>query len=102
MQGNLELQRQNILTQLAELVEIQEQRILNDEEVHLRVVLSVEFEENAKHEKVAWRQRSRAQEGDSNTKFFYKTANAHNRYNYIEQIAAEGVTLKDPADIKRR
>lgn len=77
---------------------------MNDEEVHLRVVLSVEFEENAKHEEVDWRQRSRAlwlKEGDSNTKFFHRTANAHKRYNHIDQIAAEGVTLKDPADIKR-
>ncbi|KAG5617008.1 hypothetical protein H5410_016832, partial [Solanum commersonii] len=58
--GNLGMQKQSILNQLAKLDQIQDQRILSDDESYLRTVLTVEFEENAKREEVAWRQRSRA------------------------------------------
>jgi len=59
-QGNLGLQKQSILNQLAELDGIQDQRQLTDDEIYLRAVITVEFEENAKREEIAWRQRSRA------------------------------------------
>lgn len=39
--------------------------------------------------------------GDKNTKFFQKTANAHLRFNYIDQLLIDGKTVKEPADIKR-
>ncbi|XP_075079926.1 uncharacterized protein LOC142165225 [Nicotiana tabacum] len=83
---NLEATKSNILNQISELDIIQEA-----------------FEEVAKNEEIAWRQRSRAlwlKEGDKNTKFFQRTANAHNRYNNIDQLVANGVTLEDPLAIK--
>lgn len=39
-------------------------------------------------------------EGDKNTKFFQRTANAHKRYNNIDQLVVNGITLEDPAAIK--
>lgn len=102
-QGNLGLQKQSILRQLAELEKVQDQRLLTDDEAYLRAVLTVEFEENAKREEVAWRQRSKAlwlKEGDRNTKFFYRTANCHRRYNNIDRLSVDGVCIENPTVIK--
>ncbi|WMV57474.1 hypothetical protein MTR67_050859 [Solanum verrucosum] len=101
--GNLGMQKQSILNQLAELDLIQDQRILSDDESYLRAVLTVEFEENAKREEVAWRQRSRAlwlKEGDRNSKFFHRTANCHKRYNNIDKLIINGTSVIEPAEIR--
>ncbi|KAG5577177.1 hypothetical protein H5410_057311, partial [Solanum commersonii] len=63
----------------------------------------MEYEGCLKNEKVAWRQRSRAlwlKEGDRNTKFFHQTANAHKRYNHIDQLEVQGETITEPDRIK--
>ncbi|WMV46336.1 hypothetical protein MTR67_039721 [Solanum verrucosum] len=95
--------RGSILNQLAELDGIQDQRQLTDDEIYLRAVITVEFEENAKREEIAWRQRSRAlwlKEGDRNTKFFHRTANCHKRYNNIDKLSVNGECTGKPTVIK--
>nr|XP_009781800.1 PREDICTED: uncharacterized protein LOC104230638 isoform X1 [Nicotiana sylvestris]XP_016465708.1 PREDICTED: uncharacterized protein LOC107788542 isoform X3 [Nicotiana tabacum] len=102
MQGNLALRKASVLNQLAELEEVHEQMSLTEEEIYTKTSLSMEFEEI--QEEIAWRQRSRAlwlKEGDRNTKYFHRTANAHKRYNNIDQLTVEGETLQCPEDIKR-
>lgn len=52
---------------------------------------------------MAWRQRSRdlwLKQGDKNTKYFHRTANAHRRYNNIDKLIVEGETMENPTDIK--
>lgn len=98
------MQKQDILRQLTELEEIQDQRLLFEDEVYLRaVVLSVKFEEIAKKEEVAWRQRPRALslKEDLNTKFFHRTANCHRRYNNIDSLLINGTNIVEPTEIKR-
>lgn len=53
---------------------------------------------------MAWRQRSRAfwlKEGDKNTRFFHKTANANRRSNTIDKLKVEWVMIEDPKEIFR-
>ncbi|KAH0688906.1 hypothetical protein KY289_016264 [Solanum tuberosum] len=103
-QGNLALQKQSILGQLAELEETQDQRILNEEEIHSKAELLLEFENIAKYEEISWRQRSRVnwlKQGDNNTKFFHRTANAHKRYNSIDELNVNGEAVKSPEVIKK-
>ncbi|XP_060202303.1 uncharacterized protein LOC132630744 [Lycium barbarum] len=103
-QGNLALQKQSILNQLAKQEAIHEHRALNEEEIYSKTALLVEFEEIAKKEEVAWRQRSRAlwlKEGAKNTKFFHKTANSHRRFNNIDELNVDGQTIKNPEGIKK-
>lgn len=40
-------------------------------------------------------------EGDGNTKFFHRTANAHKRYNNIDKLLVNGETVENPEDIKK-
>ncbi|KAG5575672.1 hypothetical protein H5410_055806 [Solanum commersonii] len=64
------------------LDEIPNQKLLTEVEITKRFSLSKEFEDIARHEEIAWRQRSRTlwlKQGDRNTIFFHKTANAHKR-----------------------
>ena len=58
--GKRKIQKQNVLKQLAELEKIQENRSMRPEEIISRTTLISEFEDIAKREEIAWRQRSRA------------------------------------------
>ncbi|KAG5621100.1 hypothetical protein H5410_006318 [Solanum commersonii] len=79
----------NVLKQLAELEDIRENRTLRPEEITSKTTLISEFEDIAKREEIAWRQRSRAvwqEQGDRSTNFFHRTANAHRRMNTVSKL----------------
>uniref|UniRef100_A0A0V0IXC5 Putative ovule protein n=1 Tax=Solanum chacoense TaxID=4108 RepID=A0A0V0IXC5_SOLCH len=102
--GNLAMQKQNILAKLAELEEIQDQRVLTEVETLSKAELLVDFESIAKCEEIAWRQRSRVnwlKQGDNNTKFFHRSANAHRRYNNIDELMVDGEATKNPEVITK-
>ncbi|WMV57930.1 hypothetical protein MTR67_051315 [Solanum verrucosum] len=79
-------------------------RPLSDVEVIQKASLTKEFKDYAKKEEIAWRQRSRTlwiKQGDKNTKFFQRIANAHKRTNHIDKLVVEGDELTEATDIKR-
>ena len=56
-------------------------------------------------EETSWRQKSGEpwlKEGDKNTRFFHKTANARARINFLSKVKINGVTLTNEEDIKSR
>ena len=63
----------------------------------------MEFEDVTKNEEIAWRQRSRIhwlKHGNKNTKYFHRMATAHKRFNTIDKLMVEGVTVTDSEEIK--
>lgn len=63
----------------------------------------MEFEDVARKDELAWKQRSRIQwvkQGDKNTRFFHRIATSHKRFNYIDQLEVDGAVTKDQALIK--
>lgn len=58
-----------------------------------------EFEEIAKKEEITWRQKSRVtwiKDGDRNTNFIRKTANANRRANTIDRLKVGEVMKEEP------
>ena len=54
-------------------------------------------------EEISWRQKSRElwlKDGDKNTGYFHKMANAHRRRNCLGKISINGKTLEKEAEIK--
>lgn len=56
LQGNLEMLKFDTLNQLLELEKIQDLRISTEEEIRNKIALTMDFEEIAKKEEMAWRQ----------------------------------------------
>ncbi|KAG5576140.1 hypothetical protein H5410_056274 [Solanum commersonii] len=79
-----------------------EERRLTKEETERRATSLLEYEELIRNEEISWRQKSRSlwlKEGDRNTNFFHKMANAHKRYN-IDQLMIWGGLSQDPGTIE--
>lgn len=58
----------------------------------------MEFEDVAENKEIAWRQRSRVywlKHGDKNTKYFHRMATAHKRFNTIDKLMVERITVID-------
>ena len=73
------------------------------EEAEDRVKARADFQRWALMEEISWRQKSREtwlKEGDKNTGFFHRMANAHRRRNCLNSICINGRKLDKEEDIK--
>ncbi|XP_075112012.1 uncharacterized protein LOC142182049 [Nicotiana tabacum] len=102
-EGNLGLQKTKLPSQLAGFETTQQLRALTEEKSVRKAATLMEIEEQLKNEESVWRQKSRAlwlKEGDRNTKFFHRTANAHKRNNNIDQLMIRHEVVEDPDRIE--
>ncbi|XP_019266372.1 PREDICTED: uncharacterized protein LOC109243827 [Nicotiana attenuata] len=97
--GNLGAKKSALLEQLLQFDRILEQRNLTDDELITKANVEImKFHEIAKYEETTWRQRSRVlwlKQGDKNTKFFHRMANAHRRFNTLDKLEINGEQITD-------
>ncbi|OIT39647.1 putative acyl-activating enzyme 19 [Nicotiana attenuata] len=101
--GNFEVRKTQLLSSMAEMDVVQETRNLPEDELLQKASMFMKLEDIAKNEEIAWRQRSRVlwlKQGDRNTIFFHRMANAHRRNNTIDKLEVNGVTVENPETIK--
>ncbi|XP_010650408.1 uncharacterized protein LOC104879402 [Vitis vinifera] len=76
---------------------------LSLEELEARNEAKEEYKKWVLLEEITWRQKSREvwlKEGDRNTGFFHKMANAHRKRNNVDRIKINGVWLTEENDIR--
>ena len=83
--------------------EIEKERGLGLEEAEERAKAKDDFKRCALMEETSWRQKSREtwlKEGDRNTGFFHRMANAHRRRNCLNSISINGTRYDKEDEIK--
>ena len=101
--GKVEFQKKDALRRASYWDELEKERALSLEEVEERVKAKDDFKRWALMEETSWRQKSREtwlKEGDRNTGFFHRMANAHRRRNYLKSISINCRKLDKEAEIK--
>ena len=100
--GNVERKKKDLLEAL-KLLDVKEGELgLSEVELGERALLRSQIQNLLSLEEVSWRQKSRMlciNEGDNNTKFFYKVANSWRRYNHISMLEVNGVTYEDESEM---
>uniref|UniRef100_A0A2N9IY01 Reverse transcriptase domain-containing protein n=1 Tax=Fagus sylvatica TaxID=28930 RepID=A0A2N9IY01_FAGSY len=87
--GDVRIKKLELMQELQMLEGKKDQGLLTAEEKSNRLNTQAKLEKTLLLDEVSWRQKSRVQwlkEGDKNTKFFQRTANANRRNNYIESL----------------
>lgn len=101
--GNINIRVEQALEEVRSLDEKEGEGSLSSGEIYRRAALKVELRRLLVCEEICWRQKSRVQwfkEGDSNTKFFDRMANAHKATNQIRKVRIDGSLIEDMAGIK--
>ena len=74
------------------------------EEIEFRMRVVDVFKKWAEREEISWRQKLRElwlKEGDRNTRFFHKMANARRRRNFMAKLGVNGELLVGENSIKK-
>ncbi|XP_059654845.1 uncharacterized protein LOC132301624 [Cornus florida] len=100
--GNLEWRKNRAFAEIAHIDRLEGSSGIGEEQTSRRVACQAEITKIAMAEEISWRQKSRAillKEGDRNTKFFHRLANAQRRGNHIGRLNIEGETLIREEDV---
>ena len=101
--GNVSVKKDAALEKLNYRDSLERFGSLSEEDRSSQRIAKDEFSHCAILEEISWRQKSRAlwlKEGDSNTKFFHRMANARRRRNFISSMTVRGVRLDKEEELK--
>ncbi|RVW31827.1 putative ribonuclease H protein [Vitis vinifera] len=101
--GRVEYRKNTALEQMEYWDAKEKTSRLSLEELEARNEAKEEYKKWVLLEEITWRQKSREvwlKEGDRNTGFFHKMANAHRRRNNVDRIKINGVWLTEENDIR--
>ena len=101
--GRVEVKKKEALQRVSFWDGLEKQRELILEEREERIRAKQEFKSLAVMEEISWRQKSRElwlKDGDKNTGYFHKMANAYRRRNCLGKISINGKMLEKEAEIK--
>ena len=101
--GNISFNRAEAFSRLQRWETKENENALTPEDLEAKNLDLEEYKKWALLEETSWRQKSREiwlREGDKNTKYFHKMANARARRNFLSKIKVNGVNLSSLAEIK--
>ena len=101
--GRVETKKKDALRRVTLWDDLEKERELGLKEIEDRAKAKEEFKSWAVLEEISWRQKSREtwlKEGDRNTGFFHRMANAHRRRSCFQSISINDRRLDKEAKIK--
>ena len=101
--GRVEVKKKEALQRVSFWDDLEMQRELVLEEREERIMAKEEYKSWAVLEEISWRQKSRElwlKDGDKNTGYFHKMANAHRKRNFLRKISINGKMMEKEAEIK--
>ena len=101
--GNLGCNKAAALQQVEFWDRVESERILSVEETELKKEAKENYKKWVLLEETYWRQLSREiwlREGDRNTGYFHRIANANRRNNYLDRIKIDGVSLSEEQEVR--
>ncbi|RVW48874.1 LINE-1 retrotransposable element ORF2 protein [Vitis vinifera] len=101
--GNLEDNKRTALQQVDHWDGVECERSLSLEEIELKKEAKESYKKWVMLEESHWRQLSREvwlKEGDKNTRFFHRMANAHRNNNTLDRVKIDGVWLEENQEVR--
>ena len=101
--GTIDTKKGEALRQVRYWDEMEKYSTLNLEDCEARKEVRESYKTWVLREEISWRQKSKdlwLKEGDNNTRFFHRMANAHSRRNWLSKLKVNGCWYTEENDLK--